>query len=85
MKEWEKELREELRPGLVARTEDGREILVELDFDRRAGALGLQWKDAESQQWHLSIPHAMLMAVMEAMAKRLYPADRRKRRKNGTG
>jgi hypothetical protein len=64
MKEWEKELREELRPGLVARTEDGREILVELDFDRRAGALGLQWK---------------------AMAKRLYPADRRKRRKNGTG
>jgi hypothetical protein len=85
MKEWQRELRKELQPGLVARTEDGRETPVELDFDPQAGALRLEWKDAENRQWHLTIPHAMLMAVMEAMAKRLYPTARSKRRTKGAG
>jgi hypothetical protein len=56
---------------------------VELDFDPQAGALGLQWKDSDDQQWRLAIPHAMLMAVMDAMAKRLYPTARSKRRTKG--
>jgi hypothetical protein len=85
MKEWQQELREELQSGLVAYTEDGRETRVELEFDPQAGALDLQWKDADDRQWHLTIPHAMLMAVMDAMAKRLYPTARSKRRTKGTG
>jgi hypothetical protein len=85
MKEWQKELREELQSRLVADTDDGRETQVEVDFDPQAGALALQWKDAENRQWGMAIPHAMLVAVMDAMAKRLYPTARSKRRTKGTG
>jgi hypothetical protein len=81
MKEWERELRDELRPGQVAYTEDGQETPVRLDFDSRDGALCLEWEDGENQQWHLIIPHATLMALMDAMAKRLYPSARTRRRK----
>jgi len=82
MNEWQKELREELRSGLVAYTEDGREAQVRLDFDSKDGTLGLEWKDADDQQWYLSIPYATLMALTNAMVKRLYPrADPRRRRK----
>ena len=84
MSEWQKELREELGSGLVAYTEDGQEIPVRLDFDSKAGALRLQWEDGENQQWHLIIPHATLMALMDAMAKRLYPSARSRRRKKAT-
>jgi len=80
MKEWQKELREELQSGLVAYSEDGRETHVGLDFDPKDGSLLLEWKDSDDQQWHLTIPHATLMAVMNAMGKRLYPSARRKRR-----
>jgi hypothetical protein len=85
MKEWQQELREELRSGLVAHSEDGRETQVESDFDPRDGTLCLEWKDADDQQWHLTIPHTMLMALMDAMAKRLYPTARSKRRTKGAG
>jgi hypothetical protein len=85
MSEWQKELREELGSGLVAYAEDGRETEVSLDFDSKAGALRLQWEDAESQLWFMTIPHDTLMALMNAMAKRLYPTARSRRRTKGTG
>jgi len=84
MSEWQKELREELGSGLVAYTEDGRETQVRLDYDAKDGSLGLEWQDGENQQWHLTIPHATLMALMDAMAKRLYPSARSRRRKKAT-
>ncbi|HUW97169.1 MAG TPA: hypothetical protein VMW58_15415, partial [Anaerolineae bacterium] len=56
---------------------------VRLDFDSKAGALCLEWEDGEDQQWHLTIPHATLMALMDAMAKRLYPSARTRRRAKG--
>jgi hypothetical protein len=80
MSQWEKELEEELRSGLVARAEDGRDTEVTLDFDSKAGTLRLGWEDAEDQPWFVTIPHETLMAVMNAMAKRLYPTARSKRR-----
>jgi hypothetical protein len=80
MKEWQKELREELEPGLIAHSEDGRETKVDLDFDAKDGSLRLEWKDGDDQRWHLTIPHSTLMAVMNAMAKRLYPSARHRRR-----
>jgi hypothetical protein len=76
MKEWEKALREELESGLVAYTEDGRETQVRLDYDFKEGTLSLQWKDGDDQQWFLTIPHATLMALTQAMVKRLYPSAR---------
>jgi hypothetical protein len=85
MSEWQKELREELRSGLVAYAEDGRKTEVSLDFDAKAGTLRLEWEDAESQPWFLTIPHATLMALMSAMAKRLYPTAPSKRRAKATG
>jgi hypothetical protein len=81
MDEWQKELREELASGLVAYSDDGRETQVRLDFDSQDGTLRLEWEDGENQQWHLIIPHATLMALMDAMAKRLYPSARTRRRK----
>ena len=84
MKEWQQELREELQSGLVACTEDGRETQVGLDFEVKDGALCLEWKDGENQQWHLTIPHATLMAVASAMAKRLYPTPEPRRRRKST-
>jgi hypothetical protein len=80
MKEWQKELTEELEPGLVAHSEDGRETHVDLDFDAKDGSLRLEWKVTDDGQWHLTIPHATLMAVVNAMAKRLYPSTRHRRR-----
>jgi hypothetical protein len=80
MNGWQEELREELRSGLVAYTEDGRETQVRLDFDSKEGTLSVEWKDADDQQWHLTIPYAMLMALTNAMVKRLYPSARRRRR-----
>lgn len=80
MNEWQKALREELRPGLVAYTEDGRETHVGLDFDFKDGTLRLQWKDPDDQQWYLTIPYATLMALTHAMVKRLYPSARPRRR-----
>jgi hypothetical protein len=80
MNDWQKALREELRSGLIAHTEDGLEAQVGLDYDAEDGRLHLEWKDANDQQWHLIIPHAMLMALMSAMAKRLYPTARPRRR-----
>jgi hypothetical protein len=80
MKEWEKALREELDSGLVAYTEDGRETQVTLDYDFKDGTLSLEWKDADDQQWFLTIPHATLMALTNAMVKRLYPSARPGRR-----
>jgi len=84
MNEWQKALREELRLGLVAYTEDGRETQVRLDFDFKDGTLCLEWEDGDDQQWYLTIPHATLMALMGAMAKRLYPTARPRRRTKGT-
>jgi hypothetical protein len=83
MDDWQEELREELRSGLVAYSEDGRETPVRLGFDSKAGALRLEWEDSESQQWKLTIPHATLMALMDAMAQRLYPSARTRRRTKG--
>jgi hypothetical protein len=80
MKEWQKELREELQSGLVACSEDGRETHVDLGFDVKDGSLLLEWEDGDDQRWDLTIPHTTLMAVMNAMGKRLYPSARRKRR-----
>lgn len=80
MKEWEKALREELDSGLVAYTEDGRETQVTLDYDFKDGTLSLEWKDGDDQQWFLTIPHATLMALTNAMVKRLYPSARPGRR-----
>ena len=85
MKEWQEELREELRSGLVAYTEDGRETPVRLDYDAKNGALYLEWHDADEQQWHLTIPHTTLMAVASAMVKRLYPTRDPTRRKKARG
>jgi hypothetical protein len=85
MSEWQKELEEELRSGLVAYAEDGREIQVGLDFDAKEGTLRLQWEDADNQPWFLTIPHDTLMALMNAMAKRLYPTARSKGRTKATG
>ena len=84
MNEWQKELEEELRPGLVAYTEDGRETQVRLDFDFKDGTLCLEWKDGENQQWYLTIPHATLMALTNAMVKRLYPRAQPRRRRKAT-
>ncbi|HUW97167.1 MAG TPA: hypothetical protein VMW58_15405 [Anaerolineae bacterium] len=81
MKEWQKELRQELESGLVAYTEDGQEIPVRLDFDSQDGTLRLEWEDGENQQWHLTIPYTTIMALMDAMVKRLYPSARTRRRK----
>jgi len=80
MNEWQKALREELRLGLVAYTEDGRETQVRLDFDSKDGTLCLEWKDGDDQQWYLTIPHETLMALTGAMVKRLYPSARPRRR-----
>ncbi|NIN66191.1 MAG: hypothetical protein GTO63_16155 [Anaerolineae bacterium] len=80
MNGWQKALREELEPGLVAYTEDGRETQVSLDFDFKDGALSLEWKDGDDQQWFLTIPYATLMALTQAMVKRLYPSARPRRR-----
>jgi hypothetical protein len=85
MSEWEKELREELGSGLIAHAEDGRETPVSLDFDSKAGTLRLEWEDTENQPWFLTIPHETLMALMNAMAKRLYPTARSKRRTKAAG
>jgi hypothetical protein len=83
MSEWQKDLREALGSGLVAHSEDGRETQVSLDFDSRDGTLRLEWKDADDQQWHLTIPYATVMALTNAMVKRLYPrAKPRGRRKD---
>jgi hypothetical protein len=80
MNEWQDALREELRSGLVAYTEDGRETQVRLDFDSKDGTLCLEWKDGDDRQWYLTIPHATLMALTTAMVKRLYPSARHRRR-----
>jgi hypothetical protein len=80
MNEWQKALREELRSGLVAYTEDGRETQVRLDFDFKEGTLSLVWKDGDDQQWFLTIPYATLVALSQAMVKRLYPSARPRRR-----
>jgi hypothetical protein len=80
MTEWQKALEEELRSGLIAHTEDGQETQVGLDYDSKDGTLRLEWKDENDQPWHLIIPHGMLMALMSAMAKRLYPTARPRRR-----
>ena len=84
MNESQKALKEELRPGLVAYTEDGRETEVRLAFDFKDGTLCLEWKDGENQQWHLTIPHATLMALTNAMVKRLYPRAQPRRRRKAT-
>jgi len=84
MNEWQKELEEELRPGLVAHTEDGQETQVGLDFDSKDGTLCLEWRDGENQQWYLTIPHATLMALTNAMVKRLYPRAQPRRRRKAT-
>ncbi len=84
MNEWQKALREELRSGLVACTADGRETPVRLDFDIKAGTLCLEWKDGADQQWSLTIPYATLVALTEAVVKRLYPTARRGRRTKAT-
>jgi hypothetical protein len=80
MDEWQKALREKLRSGLVAYREDGRETQVSLDFDFKDGTACLEWKDSDDQQWYLTIPYATLMALADAMVKRLYPSARRRRR-----
>jgi hypothetical protein len=80
MNEWQKALREELRSGLVAYTEDGQETPVGLDFDFKEGMLSLGWKDGDDQQWFLTIPYATLVALTQAMVKRLYPSARPRRR-----
>ena len=84
MNESQKTLKEELRPGLVAYTEDGRETEVRLDFDFKDGTLCLEWKEGENQQWYLTIPHATLMALTNAMVKRLYPRAQPRRRRKAT-
>jgi hypothetical protein len=84
MSEWQKELREELGSGLVAYAEDGRETEVSLDFDSKAGTLRLEWEDAANQPWFVTVPHETLMALMNAMAKRLYPTARSKGRTKAT-
>jgi hypothetical protein len=81
MNDWQKELREELASGLVAYAEDGQETQVGLDFDSKDGTLRLEWEDGENQRWHLIIPYTTLMALMDAMVKRLYPSARTRRRK----
>jgi hypothetical protein len=80
MNEWQKPLTEELRSGLVAYTEDGRETQVRLDFDFKDGTARLEWKDSDDEQWYLTIPYATLMALTDVMVKRLYPSARLKRR-----
>jgi hypothetical protein len=80
MTEWQKKLEEELRSGLIAHTEDGLEAQVGLDYDSKDGKLRLEWKDENDQLWHLVIPHATLMALTNAMVKRLYPTARPRRR-----
>jgi hypothetical protein len=80
MNEWQKALEEELGSGLVAYAEDGREAQVGLDYDPKDGTLDLQWEDENDQQWHLTIPHATLMALTNAMVKRLYPTARPRQR-----
>ena len=80
MNEWQKALEEELRSGLVAYTEDGREAQVRLDYDSKDGTLCLEWKDGDDQQWYLTIPYATLMALTHAMVKRLYPSEHPRRR-----
>jgi len=80
MTEWQKKLEEELRSGLIAHTEDGLEAQVGLDYDSKDGKLRLEWKDENDQLWHLVIPHATLMALTNAMVKRLYPKARPRRR-----
>ena len=80
MNDWQKALEEELRSGLVAHTEDGREAQVRLNYDSKDGTLRLEWKDENDQLWHLIIPHATLMALAGAMVKRLYPMARPRRR-----
>jgi len=84
MNEWQKALREELRLGLIAHREDGLEAQVRLDYDSQDGALRLEWKGENHRRWHLIIPHAMLMALTNAMVKRLYPTARPRRRDKGS-
>jgi hypothetical protein len=84
MTEWQKKLEEELRPGLIARAQNGREAQVGLHYNSKDGTLRLAWKDEDDQQWHLTIPHATLMTLTNAMVKRLYPtAHPRRRSKDG--
>ena len=80
MNDWQKALREELRSGLIAHTEDGLEAQVGLNYDSKDGTLRLEWKDESDQLWHLIIPHAVLMALTNAMVKRLYPTTHPRRR-----
>jgi hypothetical protein len=85
MSEWQQALTEALKPGLVARTEDGRETQARFEFDHQSGAVRLEWKDDDDQRWHLTIPHAVLMALANAMMERLYPVRRRRASRDRAG
>ncbi len=85
MSEWQQELTEALRPGLVAHAEDGRETQARLEFDYQSGTVHLEWKDDHDQRCHLTIPHAVLMALAKAMMERLYPVRRRRSGRDQTG
>ena len=84
MNEWQKALREELRSGLLAHREDGLEAQVGLDYDSQDGTLRLEWIGENDRRWYLIVPHAMLMALTNAMVKRLYPTARPTRRDKGS-
>lgn len=85
MSEWQQALREALQSRLVAHAEDGRETQAWLEFDQKSGTVRLEWKDDDDQRWHLTIPHAVLMALTKAMMERLYPVRRRRTGRDGAG
>ncbi len=78
MSEWQQSLTEALEPGLVAHSEDGRATQARLEFDHQSGAVRVEWKDDHDQRWHLTIPHAVLVALTKAMMERLYPVRRKR-------
>jgi hypothetical protein len=82
MSEWQHALTEALEPGLVAHSEDGRETQARLEFDHKSGAVRLEWEDDHDQRWHLTIPHAVLVALTKAMMERLYPVRRKRTRRD---
>jgi hypothetical protein len=83
MSEWQHALAEALEPGLVAHSEDGRETQARLEFDNKSGAVRIEWEDDHNQRWHLTIPHAVLVALTNAIMERLYPVRRKRTHRDG--
>jgi hypothetical protein len=78
MSESQHALTEALEPGLIAHSEDGRETQARLEFDNKSGAVRIEWEDDHDRRWHLTIPHAVLVALTKAMMERLYPLRRKR-------